>query len=95
MTKTNPKKTIEPVKKRTLSLSPEIGERVKVISDMTGLTMQKVVEALLDAPLTKMEEGGTLVISKDGITIGNPAPKLTPHVNTAMPKIQRREMQEV
>lgn len=77
-----------PVKKKTskpkpttsskVTLNPEFSQRVKKVCDVTGLSLQAVVQSLIEGPLARVEEGGAIVInaSTGEVTIGAPPPSI-------------------
>jgi len=104
--KPKPKATPPPklTKRSTLKLSPEYTARIKVLTETTGLTLQTVVQSLIESPLAKVEAGGTIVInpSTGAVTIGNaplagapPPPVAVNQERNQMGKVRKMNMSQV
>jgi hypothetical protein len=74
-------KTPPPTVSSKVTLNPEYSARLKKVAKATGLSLQAVVQALVEGPLARVEAGGTIVINAatGGVSIGAPPPPKIPN----------------
>lgn len=86
-----PKAPKTPPKDRSATINGDIHKRVKAISEKSGLSINKLINILIDMPLKNLENGGRLNIDMEtgDVSIGAAPPKIP----TNMPDIKRPDQQ--